>query len=247
MSWMPKAERVAQLGESVRCNKTVSKVSLPRLRTSSQVNYPESAARPHVTRTFGGEALPAIRRKNQWDTTPGQERRRQLQLTPDQILDGIVDSFDGTYSGLYSDWQRTNPNARKSLRAMQKERAKERSPSKRQSPSKHRSLSRRRGVHINDKHENRHDRAHARREDETRQFSEERVRRERTGVLISAETHAVVKKSVLTKLQKESQFGAQELKNVMSSFQQRVDPAKHSLSRDAFGEVIKELFDNVTP
>ena len=75
MSWMPKAERVAQLGESVRCNKTVSKVSLPRLRTSSQVNYPESAARPHVTRTFGGEALPAIRRKNQWDTTPGQERR----------------------------------------------------------------------------------------------------------------------------------------------------------------------------
>eukprot|EP01043_Picozoa_sp_COSAG02_P034355 COSAG02_NODE_2396_length_8953_cov_12.894850_5_plen_224_part_00 len=52
---------------------------------------------------------------------------------------------------------------------------------------------------------------------------------------------------MLTKLQKESQFGAQELKNVMSSFQQRVDPAKHSLSRDAFGEVIKELFDNVTP
>ena len=46
MSWMPKADRIAQLGDSVRCNKTVAKVALPRLRTSSQVNYPESAARP---------------------------------------------------------------------------------------------------------------------------------------------------------------------------------------------------------
>jgi Ca2+-binding EF-hand superfamily protein len=102
-------------------------------------------------------------------------------------------------------------------------------------------------VHINDTHENRHNRAHTRREAETRRLSEERVRRERTGMLISTESHAVVKKSLLTKLQEESQFGAQELRNVMSSFQKHADPAKYSLSRDAFSEVVKELFDNITP
>ena len=123
----------------MRCNKTVAKIALPKLRTSSQVNYPESAARPHLVPTFGGPALPAIQRSNQWDVTPGEERRRQLQLEPGEIKKEIVDSFDGTHSGLYSDWQRTSPNARKTLRAMRQERIKERSTHKRRhrrSPTK---------------------------------------------------------------------------------------------------------------
>jgi len=245
---MPKADRIAQLGDGVRCNKTVAKVDLPKLRTSSQVNYPESAARPHILPTFGGVALPAIRRANAWDVTPGEDRRRQLQLAPEQILSGIVESFDGTHSGLYSDWQRTSPNARKSLNAMRQERMKSRSPSKRRggrsSPTKQRQ--KRGGVH--DTHENRHDRDHTRREDETRQFVEGNTKRKNERVLLSATSHSVIKKSVLTKLQEESGFGIQELRNVMASFHAHADhdPVTRSVSREAFSDVMAELFDGIT-
>jgi Ca2+-binding EF-hand superfamily protein len=238
MSWMPHADRVAQLGSGVRCNKTVAKIALPKLRTSSQVNYPESAARPHLVPTFGGPALPAIQRSNQWDVTPGEERRRQLQLEPGEIKKEIVDSFDGTHSGLYSDWQRTSPNARKTLRTMRQERIKERSTHKRRhrrSPTKQRGSRR---------PENRHDLNHSRREAEARQYAADT---ERHDVVMLSRT--VLSKRAFAKLQEETNFGVQELKNIMSAFQRHADhdPSTRSVNGAHFSEVIRELFDHITP
>ena len=62
MSWMPKADRIAAVGTSaapVRCNKTVAKINLSKMRTSCQINYPESPSKHHVAPTVGGVAKPA--------------------------------------------------------------------------------------------------------------------------------------------------------------------------------------------
>jgi hypothetical protein len=59
MSWMPKAERIAAVGDGTRLNKTVAKIDLAKLRTSCQINYPESPSKYHVAPTVGGPPRPA--------------------------------------------------------------------------------------------------------------------------------------------------------------------------------------------
>ena len=59
MSWMPKAERIAAVGDGTRLNKTVAKIDLAKMRTSCQINYPESPSKFHVAPTVGGPPRPA--------------------------------------------------------------------------------------------------------------------------------------------------------------------------------------------
>ena len=59
MSWMPKADRIAAVGDGTRLNKTVAKIDLTKLRTSCQINYPESPSKYHVAPTVGGPPKPA--------------------------------------------------------------------------------------------------------------------------------------------------------------------------------------------
>ena len=59
MSWMPKADRIAAVGDGTRLNKTVAKIDLAKMRTSCQINYPESPSKYHVAPTVGGPPRPA--------------------------------------------------------------------------------------------------------------------------------------------------------------------------------------------
>lgn len=56
---MPKADRIAAVGDGTRLNKTVAKIDLAKLRTSCQINYPESPSKYHVAPTVGGPPKPA--------------------------------------------------------------------------------------------------------------------------------------------------------------------------------------------
>ena len=131
MSWMPKAERVAQVGDGTaapqRLNKSVSKVQLAKMRTSCQVNYPESASKHRVGRTVGGRlSLTPLPRR---DGTENHLRRpRSAQVFPSDIKKGVTDSFRGNHSGLWSDWVVTSERSHQNLESLVKERTRVPSP-----------------------------------------------------------------------------------------------------------------------
>ena len=59
----------------------------------------------------------------------------------------------------------------------------------------------------------------------------------------------IMKRSKLAELQKLSGFGCEDLRAVMRAFQAHADrdPAHSTVTRDEFGEVMGELFDETTP
>eukprot|EP01043_Picozoa_sp_COSAG02_P095641 COSAG02_NODE_31984_length_524_cov_0.727059_1_plen_117_part_10 len=112
MPWLPDAERVAQLGEGTsnpqRLNKTVAKIKLSKLRTSCQINYPESASKYRVAPTIGGPPRPARSNRKQ----DHLRRPKPPQLWPRDIRQEVSESFVGNHSGLFSDWISTSDKTR---------------------------------------------------------------------------------------------------------------------------------------
>ena len=92
------AVRVSQLGQSVRLNKSVAKVDLSKLRTSCQLNYPESPSKHHVAPTVGG---PPIEKPK---TTDHLHPYVPDQLSVGEISAAVGESFIGNHTKLWSDW-----------------------------------------------------------------------------------------------------------------------------------------------
>ncbi len=266
MSWMPKADRIAAVGDGTRLNKTVAKIDLAKMRTSCQINYPESPSKYHVAPTVGGPPRPAPPRTSVDHMNPPRAdqvtrtacRRcspthaslprfltlaamcicRAAQLKPGDIKKEIVESFVGNHSGLYSDWIATSSTAGKSP------------PRRRLSPTRRRrkkvppaAEEPRKGMHVMDRHVNRHSKEAIKVEVEARRAQ---ANRKPDNVMLGS---IVMRKRELAQLQKDSGFGTAELRAVMESFKAHssYDATHNSVNNDHFAQIMSEVFDHMTP
>lgn len=261
MSWMPKADRIAAVGTSaapVRCNKTVAKINLSKMRTSCQINYPESPSKHHVAPTVGGVPKPApprnsldhmhLKKADQVRRAPTRHpppRRRPAtpdraalpsypQLKPDDIKKEIVESFVGNHSGLFSDWEalggRESPSRRRG------------SPQKRRHKKVVKVAEAAKAHSVSDRHVNRHSREHIKQDVEARRM---RQNKKQDNVILGS---TIIARNELTAMQEETGFGTDELRKVMESFKAHAsfDPEHNKVTPEHFYEVMTDVFDGMT-
>ena len=220
-----------------RCNKTVAKINLSKMRTSCQINYPESASKYHVAPTIGGPPKPAKPRTEVDHMKPV----KLDQLKPGDIKKEIVESYAGNHSGAWSDWQATSPKARMKIGDLAA--ARRRSPQKKRRP-KRRSPSPsggRKGKPVN-----RHSRDAIKAEVDARraQYKPE----EKVLLLKSAagEKGTVLRRADLAQMQNDTGFGTDELRKVMRSFKAHAGGAT-AVTKANFEAVMSDVFDRMTP
>ena len=256
MPWLPYAERVAQLGEGTsnpqRLNKTVAKIQLSNLRTSCQINYPESASKYRVGPTIGAPPKSARSHRKPVDHL---RRPRSRHVRPGDIRQEVSESFVGNHSGLFSDWIATSERSRQGREALveeYKQRRRSRSQaiareSKRlQSRSGPRRVAETSGapsmMNRTSAH-SRHSLVSLKQQVESKRLALEASERV---VLVPG---TVVKRSELAELQKLSGFSCEDLRAVMRAFQAHAnhDPVHNAVTREHFAEVMGELFNETTP
>ena len=220
-----------------RCNKTVAKINLSKMRTSCQINYPESASKYHVAPTIGGPPKPAKPRTEVDHMKPV----KLDQLKPGDIKKEIVESYAGNHSGAWSDWQATSPKARMKIGDLAA--ARRRSPQKKRRP-KRRSPSP--GGGRKGKPVNRHSRDAIKAEVDARraQYKPE----EKVLLLKSAagEKGTVLRRADLAQMQSDTGFGTDELRKVMRSFKAHAGGAT-AVTKANFEAVMSDVFDRMTP
>ena len=255
MPWLPDAERVAQLGEGTsnpqRLNKTVAKIQLSKLRTSCQINYPESASKYRAAPAIGGPPILARSGCKQ----DHLRRPRSRQVRPGDIRQEVSESFVGNHSGLFSDWIATSERSRQGRAALveeYKQRRRSRSqalareskrPQSRSGPrraiktSGAPSMMKRTSAH------SRHSLASLKQQVESKRLAR------KSSELVVLVPGTLIKRSELAELQKLSGFRCEDLRAVMRAFQAHTnhDPVHNAVTREHFAEVMGELFNETTP
>ena len=229
---MPKADRIAAVGTSaapVRCNKTVAKINLSKMRTSCQINYPESPSKHHVAPTVGGVAKPAPPR----NSLDHMHLKKADQLKPDDIKKEIVESFVGNHSGLFSDWEALGGRESPSRRGGSPQKRRHKIVKVAEAAKAH---------SVSDRHVNRHSREHIKQDVEARRM---RQNKKQDNVILGS---TIIARNELTAMQEETGFGTDELRKVMESFKAHAsfDPEHNKVTPEHFYEVMTDVFDGMT-